>query len=268
MTDLWRGTTTLITGASRGLGQSFAESLADRGTALVLTARGADALEALAARLRAGGTTVTVLPADLTRAEGPDALAKDLERRGLTVDHLINNAGMGPAGRAHELPADIALATIDLNVRAVTALASRLLPGMVARGRGGVLNMASTAAWQGLCWLPVYSGSKAYVITWSEAAWIGLRGTGVRCCCCSPGPVETPFFEANRFGFRPPAWILQQPAAVVRRALRAYERDACHVLPHPAFRLLAWGTRLVPRALAARLGGWYGAPPGRPLSTP
>lgn len=264
MSDFWRGTTALVTGASRGLGQHFAESLAGRGAALVLTARSADPLELLATRLRTGGTTVTVLPVDLTRPGGPEALVDEVARRRLVIDHLVNNAGQGPPGRFHELPVAVALATVDLNVRAMTALAARFLPGMVARGRGGVLNIASNAGWQGLSWLPVYSGSKAYVLTWSEAVWIGLRGTGVRCCCCSPGPVDTAFFEANRFQFRPPRWTRQHPAAVVRRALRAYRRDACHVLPHPAFRLLAWSTRLVPRVVAARLGAWYGAPPDGP----
>jgi len=90
--------------------------------------------------------------------------------------------------------------------------------------------------------------------------WTGLRGTGVRCCCVSPGPVDTPYFEANRFEARPPRWAMQSAATVAARALRAYERDDCHVLPFFPFRLLAWSTRLAPRALAARLGAWYAAP--------
>ncbi|HXI21547.1 MAG TPA: SDR family NAD(P)-dependent oxidoreductase, partial [Gemmatimonadales bacterium] len=148
-----------------------------------------------------------------------------------------------------------------VNVRAVTELAARFLPGMVARRWGGLLNVASTAAWQGLVWMPVYSASKAYVVTWSEAVWTTLRGTGVRCCCVSPGPVETGFFAANDME-PPPHWMAQSADTVARRALRAYRRDDCHVLPFLPFRLAAWGTRLVPRALAARLGSWYAAPRG------
>jgi uncharacterized protein len=260
MTDLWRETTALVTGASRGIGEAFAEQLAARGAHLVLVARHAETLEPVADRARRRGSRVTVLPADLGDPGAPAAMVRELERQGLTIDHLVNNAGVGPAGKFHEQPAELHLPTVDINVRAVTDLSARLLPGMVARGRGGLLNVASTSAWQGLMWLPVYSASKAYVITWSEAVWVSLRGTGVRCCCVSPGPVDTPFFEANRFDARPPRWAMQSAGTVASRALRAYERDACHVLPFLPFRLLAWSTRLAPRAVAARLGAWYAAP--------
>lgn len=258
--DLWRGTTALITGASRGIGAAFAEQLAARGVDLILVARQEAPLAAMAERVRAAGVRAEVLTADLADPAAPGAVAAELAAHGLVVDHLINNAGVGPQGRFHQLGAEAQLPTVDVNVRAVTDLSARLLPGMVARRRGGLLNVASTAAWQGLQWLPVYSASKAFVVVWSEAVWVGLRGTGVRCCCVSPGPVDTGFFEANRLEVHVPRWVLQSPATVARRALRAYERDHCHVLPYLPFRLLAWSTRLAPRAVAARLGGWYGAP--------
>lgn len=258
--SIWRGTTALITGASRGLGAAFADLVAARGADLVLVARGLEGLEAVAARARQVGVRVATIAADLALAETPARLLREVQSRGLLVDHLINNAGVGPQGRFHEMSAEAHLPTIDVNIRAVTELSARLLPGMLQRRRGGILTIASTAAWQGLQWLPVYSASKAYLLTWSEAVWIGLRGSGLRCCCCSPGPVNTPFFEINHFVPKPPVWLLQSPEVVVRRALRAYERDDCHAIPYLPFRLLAWGTRLVPRALAARMGGWYGAP--------
>jgi short-subunit dehydrogenase len=260
MPDLWRSTTALITGASRGIGAAFAEELAARGSDLVLVARQAETLEPVAERARQRGIRVTVLPADLAEPTAPAELVRALDARGLIVDHLINNAGVGPSGRFQDLPAERHLPTIDVNVRAVTDLSARLLPGMVARRRGGLLNVASTSAWQGLMWLPVYSASKAFVITWSEAVWTGLRGTGVRCCCVSPGPVDTPFFDANRLEARPPRWAMQRADTVAVRALRAYEHDDCHVLPFLPFRLLAWSTRLAPRAVAARLGARYAAP--------
>jgi hypothetical protein len=261
MPDIWRGTTALITGASRGIGAAFARALAVRGADLVLVARTAPALEAIAGEVRALGATATVLPLDLTDPAAPAALVKETESRGLAVEHLINNAGVGPPGRFQDLAPEQHLPTVDLNVRALTELSAHMLPGMLTRRRGGLLNIASTSAWQGLAWLPVYSASKAYVITWSEAVWCGLRGSGVRCCCCSPGPVDTPFFEHNRLTVRLPGWLMQSADAVARRALRAYERDDCHVLPFLPFRLLAWSTRLVPRAMVTRLGSWYGAPP-------
>lgn len=260
MADLWRGTTALITGASRGIGEAFADLLAARGVDLVLVARNAQTLETVAARARQLGRKVSVIPADLGQPITAGLLENDLRSRGLVIDHLINNAGVGPNGKFHTVPADQHLPTIDVNVRAVVDLSARLLPGMVERKRGGLINVASTAAWQGLMWLPVYSASKAFVVTWSEATWMALRGTGVRCCCVSPGPVDTGFFEANRLETKPPRWAMQSATTVAERALRSYENDDCHVITFFPFRLMAWSTRLAPRALAARLASWYARP--------
>ena len=262
MPDLFRDTTVLITGASRGIGAAFARQLAPQGARLLLVARSARDLEQVATAVRAAGGSAEAFPADLADPDTPARLAEAVAARGHAVDHLINNAGIGPQGRFQDRPVDEQLPVIDVNVRAVTALAGLFLPGMLARRRGGILNVASTAAWQGLTWLPVYSATKAYVITWSEATWAGLRGTGVRCCCVSPGPVDTSFFDANGLTGRPPRWLMQSAEAVAARGLRAYARDDCHVLPYLPFRLAAWSTRLVPRALAARLGAHYGKPPG------
>jgi len=261
MTDIWRGTTALVTGASRGIGAAFAGLLAERGTSLVLVARGADALEQVAGRARARGVTVLPLPTDLADPAAPGRLVETLAARGIVVDHLINNAGVGPHGQFHTLPAERHLPTIDLNIRAVTELTARLLPGMVERRRGGIINIASTAAWQGLKWLPVYAASKAYVVSFSEGLWATLRGTGVRCVCVSPGPVDTPFFDANDLTARPPRWLMQSADTVAARGLRAYQHDDCHTITFLPFRLAAWGTRLAPRALAARLGAFYAVPP-------
>ncbi len=261
MTDLWRGTTALVTGGSRGIGAAFAGLLARRGVNLVLVARGAEALEQVAHDARARGVTALTIPLDLADPVAPSRLMESLAARGIVVDHLINNAGVGPHGRFHELPAERHLPTIDVNIRAVTELAARLLPGMIERRRGGIINIASTAAWQGLKWLPVYAASKAYVINFSEGLWANLRGTGVRCVCVSPGPVDTPFFDANQLTARPPRWLMQSAETVAARGLRAYERDDCHTITFLPFRLAAWGTRLAPRALAARLGAFYAVPP-------
>ncbi|MDH4130772.1 MAG: SDR family NAD(P)-dependent oxidoreductase [Gemmatimonadota bacterium] len=260
MTHLWRDTTALVTGASRGIGAALAAEIAGRGARTILVARDRGTLEETAAPLRAAGREVAVIAADLAEPSAPAAIQREAERRGLVVDHLVNNAGVGPHGRFHHTAVERHLATIDVNVRAVTELTARFLPGMVDRRRGGILNIASTAAHQGLVWLPAYSGSKAYLMTWSEAVWAGLRGTGVRCCCVAPGPVDTPFFERNEIRSPPPRWMMQSAAVVARRALDAYEHDDCHAITHPPFRLAAWSTRLVPRALAALLGSFYGRP--------
>lgn len=257
MTDLWRGTTALVTGASRGIGAAFARLLAQRGVNLVLAARGAETLEQVASEARTRGVTALTVPLDLADPAAPSRLVADLASRGIVVDHLINNAGVGPHGQFHTLPAERHLPTIDVNIHAVTELTARLLPGMIERRRGGVINIASTAAWQGLKWLPVYSASKAYIVSFSEAIWVTLRGSGVRCVCVSPGPVDTPFFDANDLTARPPKWLMQSAETVAAHGLRAYQRDDCHTITFLPFRLGAWGTRLVPRALAARLGAFY-----------
>jgi short-subunit dehydrogenase len=146
---------------------------------------------------------------------------------------------------------------VDVNVRAVTELAALFLPGMVGRRRGGLINVSSTAAFQGLVWLPVYSGTKAYVLTWSEAVWASLRGTGVRCCCLLPGPVDTLFFDRNDLNARPPKFLMQSAATVARAGLRGYEADRSMIYSSLLFGLVATSVRLVPRSFAARMGQIY-----------
>lgn len=264
MPDFFRDTTALITGASRGIGAAFAGLLAVRGSHLVLVGRRAETLEPVAEQARRFGVRVSVIPADLEQPDAPRHIAAATERAGIVVDLLINNAGQGPQGRFQDLPAGWHLATLDVNARAVVALSAHFLPGMLERRRGGLLNVASTAGWQGLKWMPVYSGSKAFLVNWSEAVWVGLRGTGVRCCCLSPGPVDTPFFEHNKIAIKLPRWAMQTPETVARAGLKGYQHDDCHVLPFLPFRLAAWSTRLVPRVIAARLGAGY----AKPLSGP
>jgi len=259
MSDLFRGTTALVTGASRGIGARFAEALARRGANLVLVARTAADLEQVAASARAHGGKVDVYPADLGAADAAAALVRWLEDRGIAVDHLVNNAGIGPHGHFADAPPGRQVETVELNVRAVTELASRLLPGMVARRRGGILNVASTAAFQGLAWLPVYAATKAYIVTWSEGVWASLRGTGVRCACLCPGPVDTPFFDHNEHAIRPPQFLMQSAERVAAIGLRAYERDRCLVISSWLFALAAWSVRLMPRSVVARFGALYTA---------
>ena len=259
MDDIFRGTTALVTGASRGIGAAFADALARRGANLVLVARTVADLEQVAARARSHGVKADVHPADLCQPDSVPALVRSLEARNIVVDHLVNNAGIGPHGQFAEPPMERHLRTVDLNVRAVTDLAARLLPGMLQRRRGGILNVASTAAFQGLAWLPVYSGTKAYVVTWSEGVWASLRGTGVRCTCVCPGPVDTPFFDRNGHAIRPPRFLMQSPEKVAAIGLKAYERGRCMVIPSWLFALAAWSVRLAPRAVVARAGATYSA---------
>jgi short-subunit dehydrogenase len=259
VTRLFAGTTVLITGASSGIGAAFADQLAATGARLILTARHPERLAAVAARVRATGAGVDTVRLDLTSPGAVAALLRDFEARKVTVDHLINNAGIGVRGRGVDVAVEHQLRVVDLNVRVATELALRLLPGMVARGRGGVLNVASTAAFQGLPWLSVYGGSKAYILGWSEALHVELRGTGVRCCCLCPGPVATAWFASSGMGAPKPA-IVQTAPEVARAGLRGYVRDRSHVISGPLSRTGAWLTRVVPRAAAARIATGFAKP--------
>jgi short-subunit dehydrogenase len=261
MTDLFSGTTVLITGASSGIGSAFADQLATSGARLILTARNPERLAAVALRAREAGASVDTVRLDLTSPGAVPALLRDFEARNVTVDHLVNNAGIGVAGRGTDVAVEDQLRVVDLNVRAAVELALRLLPGMVARGRGGVLNVASTAAFQGLPWLSVYGGSKAFVLGWSEALHVELRGTGVRCCCLCPGPVATAWFATARMG-TPMGAITQTAPDVARAGLRGYARDKSHVISGPLSRTGAWLTRAVPRAVAARIATGFARPRG------
>jgi len=257
------GTTVLVTGASGGIGAAFALALAPVGARLVLTARNPERLTQAATTARAAGAAVDTIERDLTASGGVEGLVADLDGRGLVVDHLINNAGIGLVGRGDEAPLADQLRVVDLNVRVATELALRLLPGMVARRHGGLLNVASLAAFQGLPWLSTYAGSKAYLLAWSEALHRELRGSGVRCTALCPGPVATGWFAEAHLD-RPPVWpVLQSPAAVVRAGLRAYLQNRSHAYSGILAASAAWLTRLVPRALATAVATGY-ARPGAP----
>lgn len=187
-------TTTVITGASSGIGLELARLAAAAGRDLVLIARSADKLEALAGELSAAhGVVARALPADLTDAAAPATIEAALAADGVTVDELVNNAGFGSNGRFHALPLDGELGQIDVNVRALVELTHRFVGPMVARGRGRVLNIASTAGFQPGPGMATYYATKAFVVSFSEAVNHELRGTGVTVTAHCPGPVHTGF---------------------------------------------------------------------------
>ena len=186
--------TALITGASSGIGRSLARLFARDGYALVLVARRQAVLEELAAELTAEhGGTVRVMPIDLADPAAALRLHADLQRAGIVVDVLVNNAGFGMQGAFAGLPAERQLQMIHLNVTSLTALTRLLLPSMLERGRGGILNIGSTAAFQPGPFMAVYYATKAYVVSFSEALADELSGSGLRVSCLAPGPTATAF---------------------------------------------------------------------------
>ena len=190
------GQTALVTGASMGIGVELAECFAEDGYDVILTARSEEALKALAERLaKEHRVKATAIAADLAERGGGTRLMEEIQRRGLTVDVLVNNAGYGIAGAFAGSNLEAQLGIIDLNDRALVELTHHVWRGMLERRRGGVLNVASTAAFQPGPLMSVYYASKAFVLSFSEALWREAAGTGVHVSCLCPGPTESNFRE-------------------------------------------------------------------------
>ena len=187
---------TLITGASSGIGEALARRLGRERRPLALAARRTDRLERLAGELRAQhGVEVHVVTADLTQPGACAKLQADVEQRGLTVDWLINNAGFGTHGRFAELPVAREVEEVQLNVTALVELTGRFLPGMVARRRGAVMNIASVGGFGPGPYMATYCATKAFVLSFTESVAAELRGTGVHALCVCPGFTRTEFQE-------------------------------------------------------------------------
>ncbi len=246
--------TALVTGASSGIGEAFARALAARGAHLVLSARSVEKLEALAAELSARhGIRATAVPADLSRAGAGPELAREIERRGLVVDVLVNNAGFGTYGQFETLSPERERDEVQLNVAAVVDLCHAFFPGMVSRGHGAIVNVSSTAAFQPTPFMAVYGATKAFVLSFSEALWLEGREHGISVLALCPGPTETRFSEVAKtegiLGKR------ERPEVVVERALHALARGRSTIVSGLSNALLAQSVRFSPRSMVARLAG-------------
>lgn len=189
--------TALVTGASSGIGRELARLHAAHGGDLVLVARRADRLAALAAELEAAhGVAALCVPLDLTADGAADSLARTLETRGIAVDVLVNNAGFGGGGTFAERPAGLDAAMVRLNAEVPVALCRRFLPAMRARGRGRILNVASIVAFAPGPGMAVYAASKAFLLSFSEALAEECAGSGVTVTAFCPGLTATEFHSA------------------------------------------------------------------------
>jgi short-subunit dehydrogenase len=246
--------TALVTGASSGIGEQFALQLAARGMNLALAARSEDRMRALAARLRSQhpGIEVDVIAADLAVPEGAAALADRLATDGTRVDLLVNNAGFGSHNLFVDEDPDNLARQIQLNCSSLVTLTSRLLPAMLERGRGGVLNVASTAGFQPIPTMAVYAATKAFVLSFTEALWAETRKTGVRVVALCPGPTETAFFDVTGKDFMTSG--RQSAEEVAATGVKAFfEGRGPTVIPGTLNRLMAAGTGLAPRSVVARI---------------
>lgn len=246
----------LITGASSGIGAEFARRLASRGMHLVLVARRKDLLEKLADELHtAHGTKCEIISADLASPAQPSAVStvvSEIARRNIQVELLINNAGFGYVGEIETTDVDRVVQMINLNIAALTELTYRLLPGMMQRGHGAVINVASVAAFQPVAYMGVYAATKAFVLHFSEALWAEAREKGVTVMALCPGPTQTDFFDvAGAKG-----WLAkkrsQKAEEVVKCALRALEKKRQYVVSGWVNYILALAVRLANRRTVVR----------------
>jgi uncharacterized protein len=247
--------TTLITGASSGIGEAFARALAARGENLLLVARSRDKLARLCEELKqAHNVNAQYVALDLTRTEAPAQLFAETKQRGLEVEMLINNAGFGSMGDFARLDVGRELEMIDLNVKALVALTHLYLLPMRERRCGTILNVASTAAFQGVPYMATYAATKAFVLSFSEALWDENRALGVHVMALCPGVTETNFFVAAQTD-KPPMRVAQTPEEVVRTALKGLKRGKSHIISGWTNYIMAESERLVPRWIVARIAG-------------
>jgi short-subunit dehydrogenase len=245
----------LVTGASGGIGEEFARRLAADGYDLALVARSHSRLEEIADSLRqAHGARVDVLAIDLSHPSGPARVLEQLGQHQSRLDVLINNAGYGLAGEFAVAPELEILGQIQLNVAALTQVSRLVLPGMLLRRRGRILNVGSTAAFQPGPRMAVYFATKAFVLSFSEAIAYEVRGSGVSVTCLCPGPVATGFMsraqlESSRL-FRRGAMPVEQ---CVDAGYRALLRGQTLCIPGMSNKLLVWSERFAPRWVVTRI---------------
>jgi short-subunit dehydrogenase len=241
---------TLITGASAGIGAALAHEFAAHGHELVLVARREQALGALADAIAAkGANRPTVLRADLARADAVQGIAEALDQRGLEPDVVVNNAGFGLLGAADELDRAEQLALVDLNVRVLTDLSLAFIDSLKRR-RGGILNVASIAAFLPGPGMAVYYASKAYVLSFSEALHRELKPKGVRVTVLCPGPVPTGFqARAGMSDDALPRILTRSAEQVARDGYRGLMQGRRVVVPGSANRVVTTAVRFTPHRI-------------------
>ncbi len=247
----------LLTGASSGIGMELAECFAREGHELVLVARSKEKLEELGAGLAGRyGVRTTAIACDLSVPNAAEQLAAELESRGLQADVLVNNAGYGLYGEFQETEWEREQQMMQLNMIALTQLTKRMLPGMLSRGRGRILNVASTASFQPGPLMAVYYATKAYVLSFSEAIAEELEGTGVTVTALCPGPTASGFQSAAAMeksklvnGSLP----MMDARTVAEQGYAGMKRGERVVIPGIVNKLLVQSVRVTPRRLVTKL---------------
>jgi len=244
--------TVLVTGASSGIGKTFAQTLAAKGANVILVARSGDKLRKLASEIKnQSKVKAEVVVADLSDPKAPFKVYASVTKKGYQVDVLINNAGFGTHGQFHTRSTDLEDKEVMLNASAVVQLTHLFLPTMIKKNEGIIVNVASMAAFQPVPYSAVYGATKAFVLSFSEALWAEYRKQGLRILALCPGTTDTNFFKArgddrSDFGKR------RTTEGVVKTALRALDRNRSYAIDGRLNYLLANLIRLSPRGVTAR----------------
>jgi short-subunit dehydrogenase len=241
---------TLVTGASAGIGEELARLFAADGDGVILVARRKGRLEKLARELkRDHGVPVEVVELDLSDAKAPKRLFAWTKKKKIKVHTLVNNAGFGLRGAFAKLDAERQNEMVQLNIAAVTNLARLFLPGMIQRKEGGILNVASMAAFQAGPYMAVYYATKAYVLSFSEALHEEAKPHGVKVSALCPGPVKTEFIEIAGLEGRPRFEDAPSAESVARAGYDAYRANKAIFIPGVLNKLGIFMERLVPRSV-------------------
>jgi len=250
----------LVTGASGGMGAAFTRALARRGHAVLAVARSGASLSPVADEVRSRGGHVETLAADLAKAEGVDAVIAKAQTLG-DIELLVNNAGLSTSGHFLEQSVERELESIRVNVEALYALTRALLPAMVARRHGGVLNVASIVAFQAIPYWTTYAATKAFVLSFGEGLAYELRASGVRVVTVCPGFTQTGLYAKSGVPGRAGQLLpFATPEEVVRVALAAYDSGRVIRIVGLANRLLTFSGALTPRFILRSLMGKMFAP--------
>lgn len=250
---------TVVTGASEGIGRELALQFAGLGQSVLLIARGADRLATAAAAIEAAAGVKTIaVVADLATAEGPAAVDAALKAHAGYCDILVNNAAIGLGGPFVEHDEAVVDHLVSLNIAALTRLMHKYLPGMLVRGRGGILNVASIAGYMPGPHQAAYYASKAYVISLTEAVAYENRGMGVRIAVLAPGAVATKMHQEMGAQGSHYALLagLTSPRYVARRALLGYKFGFTTIVPGLPYRVVSWAVRILPRPLLLPIVAW------------
>lgn len=245
--------TTLITGASSGIGAAFARKLAKRGRNVLLVARSEDKLIALCNELgRLSGARAQYVVMDLVEPDAAARLVRETQKRELVIDMLVNNAGFGSMGDFTQLDPERELEMIDLNVKSLVDLTYSFLVPMRERRQGTIINVASTAGFQAVPFMATYAATKAFVLSFSEALAEENRSHGVHVLALCPGVTDTDFFSASQID-RPPMRTIQTPEEVVDAALRGLRRGKTTVISGWTNWVTVEAERFVPRSVVTKV---------------